>query len=352
MRLRSSRLPDTTTSGRRRLAAGASLVDPVDAAWLTTPIRPDAPVRIVARNEPATSLLGGDDEIPATAAARHGPRIGRLVRREQALQVDRDRRMLERVRQQRSPRSDAGVHRGAQAVEITGDDRVVAGPAALPEHPHPRRIKALPPQRSVPGGPRRDGNEVEHSFQPGHDLGIAGGLDPTRERPAVDRGVVVETADAGEDDADHVLRSRRLDQRAVLGRVELANQHIGITVGQSIAPQRARGGASAGRHAAPVHEPDGGLQGHDHHRSGWLGIERRHEWLIDPPAGEGEPIGEPPDDVGQRRRSRFHRAPRGPSGPSRSCDRAGRSIRSTTAVQPTATGRPARRLAYSPAIQR
>ena len=188
---------------------------------------------------------------------------------------------------------------------------MIASKQARPLCPSARThdgIEALSPERPVSDRPRADGDEVQDAFQPGHGLGVGGRFDATREDAAIDSRVVVDATDARNDDSDHVLRSRRLDERPVLGRVELPHERVAVTVGQSISPESARSGASAGRHPAPVHEANGGLQRHHHHRSRRLGIERRHERLIDPPTGEGEPIGQAPDDIGQRWRCRRVRA--------------------------------------------
>ena len=68
-------------------------------------------------------------------------------------------------------------------------------------------------------------------------------------------------------------------------------------LGQDAAPELQGNVAGPDANARAFHEPELGLDPHHDHRSRRCWIVPRNERLIDPPAGQGQPIGQPAEDL-------------------------------------------------------
>ena len=105
-------------------------------------------------------------EVSAAAARVHRSGVSRLVVTKNPHQIDFDRFVPHRIRQDGLPTRHALVHRSAQSISILGEDGIVTILARLARAGESIRVKMLLAQRIVTRRTRRDRHHVDHLFEP------------------------------------------------------------------------------------------------------------------------------------------------------------------------------------------
>ena len=188
-----------------------------------------------------------------------------------------------------------------QRIEVPVQDGVVAIPARGAQLPNRRRREVPNRQRIVSGRRLADRHQDQVLLQPRADARIGRRLDLLRPIPLVHAVIVIEPADAGMGETDVILASRQVAASvrrvpvpvrqlpAVLDVVQQDRQLLRGQVGaqplaDQIAPYLAGTGGQAGvrEEIRPIFDAD------DRRRPGAIPV---HVRLVDPSAGQTEPVG-------------------------------------------------------------